>query len=172
MEPYLVLSREIHGLLGSALASDGLDQKSRASDEELIIEREAILITREHDEVRAHDGETRHARLTEGGIPYREHTVAKAQHIAHDALVRFVEQIWLAALCVDVCVRPEEGRKHAYAVPTHEHLRLRVAEEASYVRYKDRSEFGVEEIRTDYAQPAKLKPAILLASTILTPTAM
>lgn len=88
---------------------------------------------RERNVVWAQDGQPSHARLAERGVPDREHSVAETEHVAHDALVRLIEEVGLAALGVDVGVRAQEGREDPDCVPPHEHLGLRVAEEATNV---------------------------------------
>ena len=130
---YLVLSGEVNGLLRNTLTSNWLDQQPRAAHEVLIVEREAPLVLRERDEVWAQDRQARNARLAERRVPHGEHGVPQAKDVAHDALVRIVEEVRLAALRVDVRVCPHERREDRDSIPSHEHLRLGVAEEASEV---------------------------------------
>lgn len=124
---------EIDGLLRGRLARDRLNQQAGASDEVLVIDCETGLIVGECDVVRAQHGQSSDARLAERGVPDREHGVAETEHVAHDAFVWLVKEVGLAAFGVDVGVRAQEGREDADCVPPHEHLGLRVAEEATNV---------------------------------------
>jgi len=49
--------------------------------------------------------------------------------------VGLVEEVRFTAFAIQVCVRAEERRECADPIPTHEHLRLRIAEEAANVSY-------------------------------------
>ncbi len=71
----------------------------------------------------------------ECSVPDREERVAEAENVTYDALIRFIEKIRFTALAIQVCMRPEEWRESANPIPTHKHLRLRVAEEAPDVGY-------------------------------------
>jgi hypothetical protein len=81
------------------------------------------------------DGKPDDTGLVECGVPHRQEGVTQTQDVAHGASVRFVEEIRFAALAVEMRVRAEERRECTYPVPAHEHLRLRVTEEATDVGY-------------------------------------
>jgi hypothetical protein len=71
----------------------------------------------------------------ECGVPYRQEGIAQAQDVAYGALMGFVEEIWFAALAVQMCVCAEERRECANPVPSNEHFRFRITEEATNVSY-------------------------------------
>lgn len=80
-----------------------------------------------------HHGHSRHARITECGVPDRQHAVPQTEDITDNALVRFAQQVRLTALGVDVCMGTEEGGECTDVVPTDEHFWLWVAEETTNI---------------------------------------
>jgi hypothetical protein len=71
--------------------------------------------------------------FVERGVPDRKHGVPQANCVSHDTLVRFIVQIRLPSLRVDVCVGTEEGHEGTGLVPSDEHFRSGIAEEAANI---------------------------------------
>lgn len=80
-----------------------------------------------------------HRRLTERSVPDWQHGVPQAQDIAEHALVRFLDQVRLASLCVNVCVCTEEGLESPDLVPTNQHITRRITKETTNVGYMSNS---------------------------------
>ena len=75
------------------------------------------------------------AGLAESGVPNGKHAVTKPEQVLDNRLVRFIKQVWLTPLSVDMCMGTEEWGKHADCVPAHKHLRIRIAEKATNISY-------------------------------------
>jgi hypothetical protein len=87
--------------------------------------------------------------------------------------VRLFQEERLATFRVNMGMRAEEWSEDANLIPTDEHFRLWVSEEATNIGWRKKfNERFYREEALEHLHPAKGIPAILLDKTIWTPTAM
>jgi hypothetical protein len=78
-----------------------------------------------------HRGRPRQACFVESGVPNRQHLISEPDGIPHDSLVRFVKEVRLSTLRVNVSVGTEEGHESSGLVPSNEHLDARITKESA-----------------------------------------
>jgi hypothetical protein len=74
----------------------------------------------------------------ESGVPNRQHLISEPDGIPHDPLVRFIEEVRLSTLRVNVSMGTEEGHESSGLVPSNEHLDAWVTEETTDIGCTDK----------------------------------
>jgi hypothetical protein len=85
-----------------------------------------------------HRGRARQACFVESGVPNRQHLISEPDGIPHDPLVRFIEEVRLSTLRVNVSMGTEEGYESSGLVPSNEHLDAWVTEETTDIGCTDK----------------------------------
>lgn len=67
----------------------------------------------------------------ESGVPNRQHLISEPDGIPHDPLVRFIKEVRLSTLRVNVSMGTEEGHESSGLVPSNKHLDARVTKEST-----------------------------------------
>jgi hypothetical protein len=154
-----LIVREIDDRVLDAGSSDGLDQEPAVTDIVLVVNGESERILREHCVLRPaedgllvnysilrpvrsarspHRGRPRQACFMESGVPNRQHLISKPNGIPHDTLVRFVKEVRLSTLRVNVSMGTEEGHESSGLVPSNKHLDAWVTEETTDIGCTDK----------------------------------
>ena len=145
---YFVLGKVNIGL-GYSGSRHRFDKETGIANVILVTDSKALGVLREHNilgsdkpvnlssvtyRLEKHQPQDRHSfgiRPSECRVPNAEHGVSEPDKVSSHALVWFVEKERLATFGIDMRMCPEERRKDSDLIPADEHLRFRIAKEAT-----------------------------------------